>query len=123
MTRSTSIGPLLLLSSLSLVLLHCSSGLQPPGRGQGAVREIRVTVKSEYSPGRISVKKGQPVRLLFYREDDSDCTAQVVFEDFQIKKDLAANQETAVELTPAKEGRYTFACGMGMIKGTLEVEK
>ncbi|HEU0006769.1 MAG TPA: cupredoxin domain-containing protein, partial [Terriglobia bacterium] len=88
-----------------------------------APQEIKVTVKGEYSPERIVVKKGQPVRLLFYREDDSECTAQVVIPDLKVKQDLAVNQETSVEFVPDKEGEFTFACGMDMMKGKLVVER
>ena len=88
-----------------------------------AVQEIKVTVKSDYSPDRIVVKKGQPVRLLFYREDDSECTAQVVIPDLKVKQDLALRKDTAVAFVPEKEGEFTFACGMDMMKGKLVVEK
>ena len=87
------------------------------------MQEIKVTVKGEYLPDRIVVKKGRPVRLLFYREDDSDCTAQVVIPDLKVKQDLAVKKETAVDFVPEKEGEFTFACGMDMMKGKLVVEK
>ena len=88
-----------------------------------ALQEIKVTVKGEYSPDRIVLKKGRPVRLLFFREDDSECTAQVVIPDLKVKQDLAVKKETAVEFVPEKEGEFTFACGMDMMKGKLVVEK
>ena len=95
----------------------------PEAAKNSAVQEIKVTVKGEYSPDRIVVKKGRPVRLLFYREDDSECTAQVVIPDLKVKRDLALKQETVVEFVPDKEGEFTFACGMDMMKGKLVVEK
>src|SRR4030095_9255585 len=67
-----------------------------------ALQEIKVTVKSEYSPDRIVVKKGRPVRLLFYRDDDSECTAQVVIPDLHAKQDLALTKDTAVAFVPEK---------------------
>ena len=76
-----------------------------------------MTVKGEYSPDRIVVKKGRPVRLLFYREDDSECTAQVVIPDLKVK------QETTVEFVPDKEGKFAFVCGMDMMKWKLVAEK
>jgi plastocyanin domain-containing protein len=87
------------------------------------VQEIKVTVKGEYSPDRIVVKKGRPVRLVFYRDDDSECTAKVDIPGLKIKKDLPVKQETAVELTSAEEGEYTVVCGMQMLKGKLVVQK
>lgn len=106
------------------MLVGCSRSAPSPDRlDSSGSRETRVTIKSEYTPDRIVAKKGRPLELIFYRDDDSECTAQVVFEDFQIRQDLAVRQDTAVSLIPEKEGEFTFACGMGMIKGKLVVEK
>jgi plastocyanin domain-containing protein len=69
------------------------------------------------------VKKGRPVSLLFYREDDSECTAQVLIPELKVKQKLAVKQETAVEFVPEKDGQFAFACGMDMMKGKLIVEK
>ena len=106
-----------------VMLLPCCANKAPEPARNPAPKEIKVTVKGEYSPDRIVVKKGQPVRLLFYREDDSECTAQVVIPDLKVKQDLAVKKETAVEFVPEKEGEFTFACGMDMMKGKLVVEK
>jgi plastocyanin domain-containing protein len=95
----------------------------PEAAKSPAVQEIKVTVKSEYSPNRIVVKKGRPVRLLFYRDDDSECTAQVVIPDLNVKQDLTLRKDTAVAFVPEKEGEFMFACGMDMMKGKLVVEK
>ena len=107
---------------LAISLARCGSKA-PEATKNPAVQEIKVTVKGEYSPDRIVVKKDRPVRLLFYREDDSECTAQVVIPDLKVKQDLAVNQETSVEFVPDKEGEFTFACGMDMMKGKLVVER
>jgi plastocyanin domain-containing protein len=107
---------------LAISFVGCAKKAPEPIKNP-AVQEIKVTVKSEYSPDRIVVKKGQPVRLLFYREDDSECTAQVVIPDLKVKQDLALKKDTAVAFVPEKEGEFTFACGMDMMKGKLVVEK
>lgn len=44
---------------------------------RGGVQEIRVTVKGGYSPDIIRVQRGVPVRLLFDRQESSDCTSRV----------------------------------------------
>jgi plastocyanin domain-containing protein len=117
------ISQILLFALPGLILAGCSASPKPAVQPETGVDGIKVTVTGEYSPARIVVKKDQPVRLRFYREDDSECTAQVVFEDFQIKQDLAVRKETVVELTPTKEGEFVFVCGMGMMKGKLVVEQ
>ena len=86
------------------------------------VQEIKVTVKGGYSPDVIVVKKDTPVRLNFYRDETSSCSEQIVFGDFGIAKDLPAFKTTPIEFTPEKEGEFTFACGMNMLRGKLIVE-
>jgi Cu+-exporting ATPase len=86
------------------------------------VQEATITVKGGYSPNVIRVRQGTPVRLLFDRQEGGDCTSRVVFPDFTLAAALPAFERTAVQFTPAKAGRFGFACGMNMVHGTLEVE-
>jgi len=83
------------------------------------VQEVDITVKGGYTPDRIVVESGRPVRLNFYRDETSGCSEQVVFGDFGIVRDLPAYKTTSVELTPEKPGEYGFACGMNMLHGKL----
>ena len=85
------------------------------------VQEVTVTVDGGYDPSYIVVKAGQLVRLNFYRKDPSSCLEEVRFPDFRIAQGLPVNQTTAIEFTPAQPGRYEFACGMNMFRGTVEV--
>ena len=43
------------------------------------------------------------------------------FPDFRIAKVLPVNQTIAIKFTPDQPGRYEFACGMNMFRGTVEV--
>ncbi len=90
---------------------------------RGGVQEIEVTVKGGYSPSLIRVQRGVPVRLIFDRQEASDCTSRVVFSDFRISKSLPAFQKTSLEFTPDRSGEFGFACGMNMVHGTLLVEE
>jgi plastocyanin domain-containing protein len=87
----------------------------------GAQR-IRIEVKGGYDPAVIRVRAGLPVRLEFHRHETNPCTEEVVLPEFGIRTFLPAHQTTAVSFTPG-EGRYEFACGMGMVHGTLIAEK
>ena len=69
---------------------------------KGNVQEIRVTVKGGYSPDVIRVKEGVPLRLVFDRQEASDCSDRVVSPDFQASKSLAAFGTTTLEFTPDK---------------------
>lgn len=87
----------------------------------GGVQEVTVTVDGGYDPSHIVVQAGQPVRLNFFRKDPSSCLEEVRFPDFRIAQALPVNQTTPIEFTPTQPGRYEFACGMNMFRGTVEV--
>ena len=87
-----------------------------------APASVIITVKGGYSPGTVRAKAGQPVRLVFDRQETSGCSEEIVFPDFGIKKFLPPFQQTVVEVTPPKPGKYEFTCGMSMLRGTLIAE-
>ena len=89
---------------------------------RGGVQEVEITVKGGYSPNLIRATEGVPLRLVFDRQENSDCSSRVVFPDFGVSKPLAAFGRTTVELMPARAGEYGFACGMNMLHGTLVVD-
>ncbi|MBW3641236.1 MAG: cupredoxin domain-containing protein, partial [Actinobacteria bacterium] len=59
---------------------------------------VDITVKGGYSPSLIRVEAGKPVRLRFDRQENSDCTARVVFPDFRKSASLAAFGTTTMDL-------------------------
>lgn len=81
--------------------------------------DVTITVKGGYTPAVVRVKAGQPVRLIFDRQETSGCSEEIVFPDFGIKKFLPAFQTTTVEVTPPAPGTYEFTCGMSMLRGRL----
>ncbi|MEW6060133.1 MAG: heavy metal translocating P-type ATPase [Actinomycetota bacterium] len=89
---------------------------------RGGVQEVKIIVKGGYSPNLIRVQEGVPLRLLFDRQENSDCSSRVVFPDFGVSKSLAAFGKTTVDLLPDRSGEFGFACGMNMLHGTLVVE-
>lgn len=86
------------------------------------VQEIRVEVRGGYDPDVLVVEARRPVRINFHRNETADCSEEVVFGDFGIRKKLPAFQTTPVEFTPEEPGEYVFTCGMSMMRGTLIVE-
>ena len=90
--------------------------------GAGGVQEIDITVRGGYTPDRVTVRAGMPVRLNFYRDETSSCSESVVFGDFGIARQLPAFERTAVEFTPTEPGEFTWTCGMSMMRGKLVVE-
>jgi len=84
---------------------------------------IKVTVSSDgYSPSSINVKKGQPVKLAFFRKDANNCGGTVVFEKLNIKKELPVGKTVLVEFVPKDDDEIGFACGMGMLRGKIIVQ-
>jgi P-type Cu+ transporter len=89
---------------------------------QAGVQEARVIVRGGYSPDVIRARTGPPLRILFDRQEDGDCSSRVVFADLALSRFLAPFAQTTVEFTPTRPGSYGFACGMNMIHGTVLVE-
>jgi Cu+-exporting ATPase len=89
---------------------------------RGGVQVVDVTVRGGYDPRLVRVEAGTPVRFVFDRRDNSDCTSRVVFPDFRVGAGLKPFAKTTVTLTPEGPGEYGWACGMNMLHGTLVVE-
>jgi plastocyanin len=84
----------------------------------------KITVSaSGYEPSQVSVKKGQPIKLAFYRADSNNCGGEVVFSKQNIKKILPVGETVLVEFTPIDTGEIAFACGMDMMRGKLVVSE
>ncbi|MBC1260441.1 ATPase P [Synechococcus sp. BSF8S] len=89
--------------------------------GERGLQEITITVDGGYSPARVRLIAGRPVRLTFHRLDPSGCVAKVIVPDFRRSLDLPLNARTSLELPAMEPGEYPFHCGMAMVRGVLEV--
>ena len=89
--------------------------------GAGGVQEAFIVVKGGYSPDTIRVEAGQPVKLVFNRQEADPCSEKVVFDAFGVSADLPEGENVPVEFTPSEPGEYEFACQMGMLRGTVVV--
>jgi plastocyanin domain-containing protein len=90
--------------------------------GQGGVQEIDIKIHGGYAPDVITVRKGVPVRLNFFRDETDSCSEQIMFTDFGIARHLQPFETTTIEFTPQQHGEFTFTCGMKMMRGKLIVE-
>ncbi|HYJ47226.1 MAG TPA: cupredoxin domain-containing protein, partial [Pyrinomonadaceae bacterium] len=83
---------------------------------------VRINVgNSGYEPSRITVRKGETVKLAFQRTDSQNCAGTVLFPQLNISRQLPVGETVIIELTPQESGELTFSCRMGMYKGTLIV--
>lgn len=85
------------------------------------VQEAVVEVKGGYSPAVIEAEAGLPLRLIFDRKEDGECSSHVVFSDFGVDLALPPFRTTTLTIHPDEPGEYGFACGMNMLHGTLRV--
>ena len=99
-------------------------GTRPAIRAEerDGVQDVVVTVKGGYSPGVIRARAGLPLRITFDRREAGECTSEVVFPDFRVRRTLPAYARTTLELMPERPGEFGFACGMNMVHGRLVVE-
>ena len=88
----------------------------------GGTQEVTIAVQGGYEPRTVQVKAGQPVRLVFDRQETSSCSEEVVIPDFGVRRFLPAFERTAIEITPAEPGEYEFTCGMSMLRGRIVAE-
>ncbi len=84
-------------------------------------QQVWVVVRGGYYPCLIQARAGRPLRLVFDRQEDGECTSRVVFPGLGISASLPAFTQTPVELTPDQPGAFGFSCGMEMVWGILLV--
>ena len=81
----------------------------------------RVRVKGGYEPPVVHAQAGEPLRIVFRREETAPCSEHVVFPAFGKSAMLPPFQDVAIELVPEHAGEYEFTCQMGMLQGRLVV--
>ncbi len=90
-------------------------------KGHQMKNEATIIVDGNYTPNVIHATRGEKLTIAFERHDESRCTDEVVFEDFNIRKKLPSHQTTLIEITPNEAGEFRFTCGMEMVEGKLIV--
>lgn len=94
--------------------------LRPP-RGREVPTE-RVRVKGGYEPPVVHGRVGEPLHIVFRREETASCSEHVVFPAFGKSAMLPLFEDVAIELVPEHAGEYEFTCQMGMLRGRLVVD-
>ena len=89
---------------------------------KAGVQEVLINVSTRgYSPSRVKVKKGIPVKLTLKADGVYSCASDFVFREFGIHAQLKPTDTKTFEFTPDKKGKFTFSCSMGMYSGVMEV--
>ena len=86
-------------------------------------RRIEITAKKfSYSPSEITLKKGEPVVLVFHTED---VTHGFKLPEMNVKSDIKKGKDTEVAFTPEQVGHFVgkcaHFCGKGHGSMTLQV--
>jgi plastocyanin len=92
--------------------------------GPDGVRTVALTVTEQgYEPSPVTLKKGEPVKLVVTRKTDHTCATEVVMEEHGIDVKLPLNTAVEINFTPSKSGELRYGCAMGkMISGVFLVE-
>jgi plastocyanin domain-containing protein len=93
--------------------------LRPRGRG---VRSVHVRVRGGYEPSVLHGRVGEPLRIVFSREESATCSEHVVFPAFGMSAMLPSFEDVVVELVPERVGEYEFTCQLGVLRGRLVVD-
>jgi cytochrome c oxidase subunit 2 len=73
-------------------------------------REIKVVArKFEFQPATITVRRGEPARLMVTSEDVDH---GIAIEAFGIDQQVKAKQTKVIEFTPTREGTFEFSCSV-----------
>jgi cytochrome c oxidase subunit 2 len=109
---------------LAIVLLAPSTSVLP-ANAQAAPRRIEVTAKRfDFTPGEITLKKGEPVVLVL---KSADVAHGVRFREFNVTVNAGKGQTSEVTFTPDKTGTFVGHCsvfcgsGHGSMTLTLHV--
>lgn len=93
------------------------AGAPGPAPGQ----QLEVTVEKGYRPARLTARAGSPVRVTFLRNETAGCSKEVVFPGLGIRRALPTGERVTIDLPPLAAGIVPFTCGMGMLKGGIDV--
>ena len=96
------------------------TGRRRAARSQSDIGLVRV--RGGYTPDVIHARAGEPIRLVFVREETASCSERVVFPAFGKSAMLPYGERVLVQLPPRPAGAYEFTCAMNMLRGTLIVD-
>jgi cytochrome c oxidase subunit 2 len=95
-------GTLLASALLSGLVIYISANAVP------AERVIQITAKKfEFSPGSITLKKGEPV---VFEISSDDRKHGFNLRAFGVRSDLVPGKVSRIRFTPDKTGKFTFSC-------------
>ena len=86
--------------------------------------EVAITDKG-FEPDKLTVKKGEPVELVFTRKTDQTCIKEVILDTGaakKVQKPLPLNKPVVIKAKFTKAGDLKYVCNMNMFSGTVTVQ-
>ena len=90
-------------------------------RGSPAPPMVRVRVRGGFVPDTIVARAGEPLRLVFHREETASCSELVTFPDVGLTVMLPVREDVVVDLLLERPGQYEFTCQLGLLRGRILV--
>lgn len=118
------IGVILILIVIALFLYYFRwSRKEEMAQKAESGQKVTVIVKGAYSPNVIKTTVGEPLTIIFDRQEDSACSKKVIIDVFDISQELPDFGKKEITIVPKAEGEYSFTCEMGMYQGKIIAEK
>lgn len=115
----------ILLTAVIALLVTISFFASKPATAQQSPKRIEVSVKRfAFTPGEITLKKGEPVILAF---TSSDVTHGISFKELNLKTKIAKGTSSQLSFTPTQTGDFVGHCstfcgsGHGSMMLTLHI--
>jgi len=115
----------MIISMIVVALIGIVTNNSVAESGRSVDKTIQITAKKfEFTPGEITVKKGEPVALEIKSEDVNH---GFNLPDFGVRGDVKPGSVLRLRFTPDKTGQFTFTCdifcgsGHEEMSGTLTV--
>jgi cytochrome c oxidase subunit II len=96
--------------ALLIAILSCVASQATLLHSQDAPKRIEISAKKfSYTPGEITLKKGQPVTLVLKSED---VPHGLSLRDFNVNLKVGAGKTVEANFTPNKTGDFTAHCSV-----------
>ena len=100
-----------LIATIGAALLICSA---PLAQSQSPRRIEIVASRFSYNPSEITLKKGEPVVLVFH---STDVTHGFNLPEMNVRADIKKDKNTEVNFTPPQAGHFVGKCAHFCGKG------
>jgi plastocyanin domain-containing protein len=107
-----------LLTAALMLAVACNPKKEAPSAPPGAI----VADDKGFTPSSVTLKKGGPGTLTFFRTTDETCATEVVFPEINVKKALPKSTPVTIEVPTNEDRKLTFQCGMGMYKSAVLIQ-